>query len=368
MEGTTLKRFFSLLAILLAYFTSPTLGQEEAALNIYNWHEYMPQEVLETFTKETGIKINYDIYESNEILETKLLSGSSGYDLVCPSAWPFIARQIPAGTYQKIQKDKIKNFQDLHPEIMAQLQSIDPNNEHAIPYMWGVTGFAYHKEMISKRLPHAPTDSWAMFFDPQVIQHFSDCGVTLLEEPAEVIIPAYLYLGLDPKKESVEDLKTVENLFTKIRPHIRRFDASHSQDDIASGETCLAEHWLSSIAKSQYHLGTSKSAKLTYSIPKEGALIWIDCFVIPADAPHPENAHKFLEFILQPHIMARISNFTRSANAVPASYALMDKDLIKNTAVFLKEKDFKRLFKMAPFSPKFMKLLTRTMTRIRTGR
>ena len=368
MKGTALKRFFSFFAILLASFTSPTIGQEEAVLNIDNWHEYMPQEVLEAFTKETGIKINYDIYESNEILETKLLSGSSGYDLVCPSAWPFVARQIPAGTYQKLQKEKIKNLNGLHPEIMAQLQAFDPQNDYAIPYMWGVTGFAYQKDLISKRLSKAPTDSWAMFFDPDVIQHFSECGVTLLEEPAEVIIPAYLYLGLDPKKENVEDLKKVEELIAKIRPYIRRFDAARSHDDIATGETCLAQHWLSSIAKSQHHLGPNKGPQLTYSIPKEGALIWIDCFVIPVDAPHPDNAHKFLEFILQPHIMAQISNFTRSANAVPASYPLLDKELTKNTSIFLKENDFKRLFKMASFSPKFMKLLTRTMTRIRTGR
>ncbi|AIL12522.1 hypothetical protein IM40_01695 [Candidatus Paracaedimonas acanthamoebae] len=363
-----MKRYFLLFATLLAFFTSPTIGQEEPVLNIYNWHEYMPQEVLEAFTKETGIKINYDIYESNEILETKLLSGSSGYDLVCPSAWPFMARQILAGTYQKLQKEKIKNLNGLHPEIMAQLQALDPHNDHAIPYMWGVTGFAYQKDLISKRLSKAPTDSWAMFFDPEVIQHFSECGVTLLEEPVEVIIPAYLYLSLDPKKEDVEDLKKVEKLLAKIRPYIRRFDASRSHDDIATGETCLAQHWLSSIAKSQYHLGPNKRPQLTYSIPKEGALIWIDCFVIPVDSPHPDNAHKFLEFILQPHIMAQISNFTRSANAVLASYPLLDKDLTKNTSIFLKEKDFKRLFTMASFSPKFMKLLTRTMTRIRTGR
>jgi putrescine transport system substrate-binding protein len=368
LKGTALNRFFPLFAILLVSFTPPAIGKEEAVLNIYNWHEYMPQDVLETFTQETGIKVNYDIYESNEILETKLLSGSSGYDLVCPSAWPFMARQIPAGVYQKLQKEKIKNLRDLHPEIMAQLQALDPNNEHAVPYLWGVTGFTYQKNLISKKLPNAPTDSWAMFFDPNVIQHFSECGVTLLEEPAEVIIPAYLYLGLDPKKENVEDLKAVEKLLSKIRPYIRRFDASRSHDDIATGETCLAQHWLSSVAKSEYHLGPNKSPQLTYRIPKEGALIWIDCFIIPIDAPHPNNAHKFLEFILQPHIMAQISNFTRSANAVPASYSLMDKELTQNTSIFLKENDFKRLFKMVPFSPKFMKLLTRTMTRIRTGR
>lgn len=363
-----MKNLFFAIICFLSGLAPISSAQEEAVLNIYNWHEYMPQEVLDAFTKETGIKINYDIYESNEILETKLLSGSSGYDLVCPSAWPFMARQIPAGTYQKLQKEKIKNLNGLHPEIMAQLQALDSLNDHAIPYMWGVTGFAYRKDLIAKRLSKAPTDSWAMFFDPDIIQHFSDCGVTLLEEPAEVIIPAYLYLGLDPRKENVEDLKKVENLLAKVRPFIRRFDASRSHDDIATGETCLAQHWLSSIAKSQHHLGPNKKPQLTYSIPKEGALIWIDCFVIPVDAPHPHNAHKFLDFILQPHIMAQISNFTRSANAVPASYPLLDKELTKNTSIFLKETDFKRLFKMASFSPKFMKLLTRTMTRIRTGR
>lgn len=363
-----MKNFFSLLTLLLLSFAGPTFAQEEATLNIYNWHEYMPQEVLEAFTKETGIKINYDIYESNEILETKLLSGSSGYDLVCPSAWPFMARQIPAGIYQKLHKEKIKNLKGLHPEIMAQLQPLDPHNEHAIPFMWGVTGFAYQKDLIAKRLPKAPLNSWAMFFDPNVIQHFSECGVTLLEEPAEVIIPAYLYLGLDPTKENPKDLKKVEHLLAKIRPYIRRFDASRSHEDIAAGETCLTQHWLSSIAKSQHHLGADKHPHLTYSIPKEGALIWIDCFLIPIDAPHPHNAHKFLDFILRPDIMAQISNFTRSANAVPASYPLLDKELTQNTSIFLKDKDFKRLFKMAAFSPKFMKLLTRSMTRIRTGR
>lgn len=338
-------------------------------VRVYNWHGYMPASVLKRFTAETGITVDYDVYDSNEVLEAKLLTGASGYDVVFPSSWPYLARQISAGLYRPLDASLIPNYTKIDPTILDFLKNADNDNRYAVPFLWGVSGFAYNKDSVKKLAPLAPTDSWAMFFDPAVAEKFNKCGITLLEEAEDVFLAARLYLGLSPDSDSDEDMKKVQTLLTAIRPFIRRFDASRSNDDIASGEMCLTQHWLGSIAASSDKLKNHhRRAEIELVIPKEGAPIWIDVMAIPNDAPHVASAHAFINFVLRPDNMAEISNETFFANPVPESLPGVRADIKNNDALYPSPKTMKRLFLGKTTSMKYYKRISRIMTRIRSGR
>ncbi len=344
-------------------------------LNIYIWHSYLPDELVKKFEAETGIHVRVDVYDSNEVLEAKLLAGSTGYDLVFPSTWPYLARQIPAGLYQPLNKALIPNLAEVDPDYLKLLAKADPDNVFAVPYLWGAVGFVYNKQRVAeleKRRPAGskalPTDSWAMFFDPEIVKELAPCGISMLDEPSEVILPAMMYLGIDPHTTSKADLDKVSDHLRLVRSAISRFDSARSNDEAATGNMCLVQHWLGSVAHSQVRIGKAATADLEFVIPREGSLMWIDVMAIPADAPHAENAHKFINFLLRPENMAALTNATFFANPVPKSLQYVDEKIRKNTAIYPPKYLRKRLVLNEVTSPRFLKLMVRAMTKIKTGR
>ena len=285
---------------------SAASAEEDKVLNIYNWSDYIAEDTIENFEKRTGIKVNYDVFDSNEVLEAKLLAGNTGYDIVVPSG-SFLERQIMAGVFGKIDRTRLQNYGNLDPDILGRVDVHDSGNEHSVPYMWGTTGIGYNVKMVEERMPDAPVDSWDMIFDPEVVSEFADCGVTLLDAPTEVISAALNYLGLDPNSEDKGDLKEAEALLMSIRPHIKYFHSSQNINDLANGDICVAMGWNGDMLIARDRAAeAAQGVEVAYTIPKEGALIWFDLMAIPSDAPHPQNAHLFLDYIMEPEVIAAV--------------------------------------------------------------
>ncbi len=312
-----------------------TDSQEEPYVNVYNWYATIPAEIIQQFEEETGIKVRYDLYDNNEILEAKLLSGNSGYDIVFPSATPYVARQIEAGVYQKINYDLVPNASHLDPFIVEQMQIVDPGLVYSLPYFWGTFGFAYVEEEIKKRLPNAPVTSYRMLFDPEIVKHFTGCGVTLLEESVDIYPVILSYLGKDPQSADPEDLKKAHEHLLKIRPYISRFSASRFVNDLVGGESCLAQAWSGEAhVANQIAQDTGKNITIKYVVPEEGGAIWIDVVAIPKTAPHPKNAHKFINFLFRSDICAKNTNETIVATANDAALPLIKEDIRANKTIF----------------------------------
>lgn len=346
----------------------PSLAQGRI-VHIYNWHNYMPQSVLDRFTAETGIQVAYDVYDSNEMLEAKLLTGGAGYDVVFPTAWPFLARQIAAGLYRPLDLDLIPHYKGLSKDLLGILDQVNGGVRHAIPFLWGVSGLAYNRAAVARFAPNAPTDSWGMIFDPAVVSAMAPCGVVLPDDPDDLFLAARLYLGLPADSDQDDDLRAVEGLLRSIRPFVRRFDSARSNDDIAAGHMCLVQHWLGSVAASSAKLtGHKDQAPVTLVVPKEGAPLWMDVVAIPASAPHVAEAHAFINFILRPDNMAAISNGTFFANPVPASLPMVREEVRSNDALYPSPQTMKRLFLGKIPSMKYYKRIGRIMTRIRSNR
>jgi putrescine transport system substrate-binding protein len=356
----------SLAAIALLAGTT-AWADEEKVLNVYNWSDYIAEDTIANFEKETGIKVNYDVFDSNEVLESKLLAGNTGYDVVVPSG-SFLERQIEAGVFQKLDKAKLSNYGNLDKDILARVSVHDPNNAYAIPYMWGTTGFGYNIDMIKERMPDAPVDSWAMIFDPKVVSKFADCGVTLLDAPGEVLEIASNYLGLDPHSENPDDLKKAEDLVMSIRPYIKYFHSSQNINDLANGDICLAMGWSGDMLIARDRAAEAdQGVDIAYVIPKEGTVIWFDLLAIPKDAPHPDNAHKFLNYIMEPQVVADISDYVFYANANAAATELVDEEVTSDPGIYPPEDVKSKLFADKVVSPKMDRLRTRAWTRIKTG-
>lgn len=306
---------------------------DERVVNIYNWYSMIPPDVLDDFYKETGIRARLDLYDNNDVVQAKLFAGNSGYDVVFPSASPYLAAQIQAGVYQPIQKHMLPTYTDLHPTLLTQMERVDPQNTYGVPYYWGTLGFAYNEDIIRTRMPHAPTDSYQMLFNPDVVKHFYTAGVTLLEEATDVYPVVLRYLGRDPDSTRLFDLNAAQNHLMTIRPFIRRFSSSRIVGELISGETCLAQAW-----SGDTHMAIREAKKLgkniRYVIPKEGTSLWIDAMAIPKDAPNPHNAHVFIAFMLRPDIAARVSQFTLLATPTRAAYHHIPKDLRDDTSIF----------------------------------
>jgi putrescine transport system substrate-binding protein len=347
---------------------SAVVTDPEKVLNVYNWSDYIEASVVPQFEKETGIKVNYDVFDSNEVLETKLLAGRTGYDIVVPSA-SFLERQIKAGVFQKLDPAKLPNLKNVDPEISKRVALHDPGNEHSVNYFWGTSGVGYNEAKILERLPNAPVDSFAMFFDPTVVAKFKDCGVTVLDAPSEVLGTALLYLGKDPNSEAPEDLKAAEDVLMKVRPFIRYVNSSKYIEDLANGEICLALGWVGDVFQARDRATEAgKGITIKYNIPKEGAIMFFDMLAVPNDAQHPLNAHLFIDFLLRPEIAAKNSDFVHYANSNAASYALMSKDVRDDPAVFPSSDVMAKLQPDLAESPQFTRLLTRSWTRFKTGK
>ncbi len=307
-------------------------AEEEAVLNVYNWSDYIAEDTLEKFTAETGIEVSYDVYDSNEVLESKLLAGGTGYDVVVPTG-DFLQRQIAAGVYMPFNKDMLPNLANMDEAIMKAAAAHDPDNAHSVVYMWGTTGIGYNVSKVKEALgDDAPLDSWALVFDPANAEKLKDCGLTILDAPTEVIPAAMNYLGLDPNSNSEEDIAKAAELLKSIQPNVRYFHSSQYIDDLANGEICVAIGWSGDVFIARDD--AADGVEIGYTIPKEGALQWFDNLAIPADAPHPENAHKFVNFIMDAQITADITNYVWYANANKASMPLVDEEITSDPGIF----------------------------------
>ena len=341
---------------------------EEKVLNVYNWSDYVEPSVLEQFTQKTGIKINYDVFDANEVLETKLLTGHTNYDLVVPSA-PFLERQVKAGVFRKLDKSQLPNLKYLDPQMMKLIAVYDPGNEHSVPYMWVTSGPGYNVAKIKERMPDAPVDSLRMFFDPAVVSKFKDCGVSVLDASSEIVGAVLLYLRKDPRSQSVEDLKTAENVLMSIRPYLRYIHSSRYIDDLANGETCLALGWSGDIkqARDRAH-DAGKGIEIKYNIPREGTIMNFDMLAIPADAPHPRNAHLFINYLLEPEVAAKNSNLVKYANINMAATPLLSEAVRNDPNIYPPPGIQAKLVPEPPRSQEYQRLLTRSWTRFKTGK
>lgn len=349
-------------------FASTGWAAEEKILNVYNWSDYIAEDTIANFEKKTGIKVNYDVFDSNEVLEAKLLAGSSGYDIVVPSAG-FMERQIKAGVFAKLDKSKLKNYGNLDKEILKLVAAHDPSNNHAVPYMWGTTGFGYNINKVKKMMPNAPVGSWDMLFNPDVVSKLKGCGVTVLDAPTEVFANLMGYLGRDPNSEKKEDVKLFEKHMLKVRRYIKYFHSSQNINDLANGEICVAMGWSGDMLIARDRADEAKQGvEIAYTIPKEGAVMWFDNLAIPSDAPHPGNAHLFVDYIMEPKVVAAISNYVFYANGNRASLPYVDKAVKADPGIYPSDAVKAKLFPDLADSPKFTRLLTRAWTKIKTGK
>jgi len=355
----------SLGALLL--LTTAALAQEEKVVNVYNWSDYIADDTIPKFEAETGIKVNYDVYDSNEMLEAKLLAGKSGYDIVVPSGF-FLERQVPAGVYQPLDKSKLPNLANMDPDIMERTTLHDPDNAHSVDYMWGTTAIGYNVAKVKERLGDQPLDSWDLLFDPETVAKLADCGVTLLDAPSEVVANALNYLGLDPNSESPDDLKQVEDLLMSIRPYVRYFHSSQYIDDLGNGEVCISNGYSGDVFIARdAAIEADSGVDIAYVIPKEGALQWFDLFGIPADAPHPDNAHKFIDFMMRPDIAAANSNYVYYASGNKAALEFIDPEVKDDPAIYPTPDVAAELFPLKAHTPDYDELLTETWQRIKAG-
>jgi putrescine transport system substrate-binding protein len=339
----------------------------EKVVNVYNWSDYIEPTVIDAFTKETGVTVNYEVMDSNEMLETKLVAGRTGYDVVVPSA-NFLARQIKSGIYQKLDKSKL-DLKNLDPDITKRLEVFDPGNEHAVNYMWGTSGVAYNEEAIKAAMPNAPVDSFAMFWDPKVVSKFAKCGVSVLDAPSEIIGTVLIYLGKDANSENPDDLKAAEKVLLSVRPYIRLINSSKYIEDLANGEICLALGWSGDALQARDRASEAqKPFTIKYNIPKEGAVMFFDNMAIPADASHVKNAHLFINYMLRPEVAAKNSNFLSYANSNAASWPMVSAEVKNNPNVFPTPEMMPKLVPDLPESAEFTRVLTRTWTRFRTGK
>jgi putrescine transport system substrate-binding protein len=346
---------------------APENASKEQVLNIYNWSDYIAEDTIANFEKETGIKVQYDVFDSNEVLEAKLLAGNTGYDIVVPSAF-FVARQIQAGVFQPLDRAKLPNYKNLDPEIMKVLAGYDPDNQHALPWLWGTTGIGYNVKMVKDRMPDAPLDSLDILFKPEIVSKFKDCGVATLDAPSETFPTALRYLGLPTGSQTAENLALVEKLTMGLRPSIKYFHSSQYINDLANGELCLVLGWSGDVFIARDRAAeANKGVEIAYFIPKEGALMWIDTMAIPKDAPHAENAYKFLDYVLRPEVIAAVSNYVNYANGNLASTPLIKTEVTGDKAIYPDAETKTKLFPNVVNTPEYDRLITRAWTRVKTN-
>lgn len=349
----------------LALATGPAAAQ--GVVNVYNWSDYIDESILEEFTEETGIEVRYDVFDSNELLEAKLLAGSTGYDVVVPSAH-FLARQIQAGVFDKLDKSQLPNMENLDPEIMERVGKYDPGAQYAIPYLWGTTGIGYVEEMVLERMPDAPVDSWDLIFKPDIISKFADCGVHVLDAPTELLPIAMNYLGLDPDPKDPADIEKGAELLMEIRPYIQKFHSSEYINALANGDICIAVGWSGDILQARDRAAEAENGiTVKYSIPNEGTQMWFDMMAIPADAPNKENAHAFINFLMRPDVIAKATNYVNYANANIASLPMVDDAVKSDPAIYPSEEAKEQLFTVTALPPRAQRVATREWTRIKTG-
>jgi putrescine transport system substrate-binding protein len=355
---------------LAAVMLFSTTEAAERVVNVYNWSDYVAPSVVESFTKETGIRVRYDTFDSNDTLETKLLAGKSGYDVVVPTAY-FMERQIKIGIFQKLDKTKLPNLANMWPEISARLAAYDPGNEYAVNYMWGTTGIGYNSKNAREALgaDGRSIDSWDIVFKPEYLSRFKDCGVHMLDSSDDILPAALRYLGLDPNSTAEDDLNRAADLVSLVRPMVRKFHSSEYVNALASGEICLAVGYSGDIKQAQKRASEAKKKiDIAYVIPKEGAQLWFDNLAIPRDAKNVAEAYAFIDYLQKPEMAAANSNYVAYANGNLASQKFVDPALLNDKSVYPDEATMQRLFTINAHDRKTERLMNRLWIRVKTGR
>lgn len=359
------KIAFSLIAS--AFLATSALAQEKV-VNVYNWSDYVDPTVLEDFTKATGIKVVYDTYDNNEIVETKLLAGKSGYDIVVPSG-PFLQRLIEQKVFLPIDRAKVPEIKNAWPEIEKRLQAFDPGNTFAVNYMWGTTGLGYNVAKIKQRLGNTPIDSWDIVLKPENLSKLKDCGVMMLDAPEDIFPGVLRALGLDPDSKKAADYQKAADALMKVRSNVRKFHSSEYINALANGDICFVVGYSGDFLQAKKRAEEAKNGiEIAYAIPKEGALMWFDSMAIPADAPNKDNAFAFINFMMKPEIAARNSNFVSYASGNLAAKALIKPEIANNPGIYPTADVMGRLFTNSSPDEKLQKQITRLWTKVKTGK
>ena len=336
-------------------------------LNLYIWSDYLAANTLPDFEKQTGIKVHVAYFDTNETLETKLLAGSSGYDIVVPTA-SYFERQIKAGVYLTLDKSKLPNLKNMDPQLMAKVALHDPGNDHGIIYMWGTNGIGYNEKMVKELMPDAPLDSWRMVFDPAVASKVAKCGISVLDSPAEMMRAVYNYLGKDPNSQSPDDLVQAEAVLLKIRPYIRNINSSEYIEALANGDLCVAVGYNGDVMQARDRArDANKGIDIKYAVPKEGSILWFDMLAIPKDAPNPGSAYAFMNYIMTPQVIADISNFKRYANGNAASQPLVSASVKDDPGIYPPPEQRQKLAVQLADSADQTRAITRVWQKFKTG-
>jgi putrescine transport system substrate-binding protein len=360
------RTILSAAAIVLALATGS--AAQERVVNVYNWSDYIDPRVLADFTRETGIKVVYDTYDTNEIVETKLLAGKSGYDLVVPSG-PFLQRLIKAGVFQKLDKTKLPNLKHAWPEVARRLAAFDQGNLYAVNYMWGTTGIGLNLKKVKERLGDVPLDSWDLMLRPDLASKLKDCGIMVLDAPEDILPGVLNYLRFNPDSKKPEDLQAAGDALMKVRDTVRKFHSSEYINALANGDICMAVGYSGDVLQAKKRAEeVGSGVEIGYVIPREGALMWFDSLAIPADAEHAAEAHALIDFLMRPEVAAANTDFVRYASGNLAAKALVRPEIRDDRGIYPDEATFARLFTNTAYDERSQKLVTRLWTRVRTGR
>jgi putrescine transport system substrate-binding protein len=346
---------------------SGAAGQEEKILHVYNWSDYIAEDTIKNFEAKTGIKVTYDVFDSNDMLETRLLAGNSGFDVVVPSA-SFLERQIKAGVFQKLDKSQLPNLTNMDPDIQQRVALHDPANDHSVTYLWGTTGIGYNVDKVKKILGDTPLDSWNQIFDPKELAKFKDCGVSVLDAPDELLKVVLQWMGRDPNSQKDEDLAAAAEKLQLVRPYIRKIHSSQYIDDLANGDLCISIGWSGDILQARDRAEEAgQGVKVAYSIPKEGTIVWFDMLAIPADAKHPKNAHAFINYLMDPQVSANNSNFVNYANGNAASFAMVSDEVKNDPGIYPTPEVKAKLFPSLAYNEQATATMARLWQKFTTG-
>ncbi|MBR1121806.1 polyamine ABC transporter substrate-binding protein [Bradyrhizobium lablabi] len=362
-------RILTAVAVAAILSLATPAGAQERVVHFYNWSNYMAPGVLEDFTKETGIKVVYDTFDANETLETRLLAGKSGYDVVVPTGY-FLQRQIMAKVFLPLDKSKLPNLANVWPFVTKQLAAYDPGNNYGANYMWGTTGIGYNVKTAEKILgPGAKIDSWDMVFKPENLAKFRDCGVHMLDSPDDILPAAMSYLGIDPNSTKQADLEKAADLVSKVRSSVRKFHSSEYLGALASGEICFVVGWSGDVMQARSRAAEAKtSVEIGYTIPKEGAQMFFDNLAIPADAKNVAEAYELINYLYRPEVAAKNSNFLSYANGNLASQKLIDANILDDRNIYPDEATLQKLFVIKAHDPATQRIINRLWTKVKTGR
>jgi len=341
----------------------------DKTLHVYNWSDYIAPGTVADFEKQTGIKVVYDVFDSNEVLEGKLMAGSTGYDVVVPSS-SFLARQLQSGVFQPLDRSKLPNYKNLDSDLMKKLEQHDPGNKYAIPYLWATTGIGYNVEKVKAALgKDAPVDSWDLVLKPENLEKLKSCGVSFLDAPEEIFATVLNYMGKDPNSSDAKDYTAATDLLLKLRPSIRYFHSSQYINDLANGNTCVAIGWAGDILQAKNRAVEAKNGvNIAYSIPKQGALAFFDMLAIPKDAKNVDEAYQFINYLMEPKVMAQISNTVFYASGVKASLPFVDAAIRDNPGIYPTPETMAKLFTLKVQDPKLDRVRTRAWTKVKSGK